>query len=92
MISITKLERTKYVAPKYPRAAQRRNVSGWVDVVFTVDIDGTVAAVAVRDSSPGDTFVNSAIKAVEAWRFEPVLENGVAVQRRSAIRMMFALE
>jgi protein TonB len=80
------------VAPKYPRNAQRRGISGWVDVVFTVDIDGTVSTVTVRDSDPGTTFVDAATNAVEGWEFEPVIENGVAVQKRAAVRMMFAIE
>jgi TonB family protein len=91
-VSVSSLKRTKYVAPKYPRAAQRRGLSGWVDVLFTVDIDGTVTDISVRDSNPGDTFVNAATNAVEDWKFEPVLENGVAIQKRAAVRMMFAIE
>lgn len=91
-VSVSSLRRTRYVAPKYPRAAQRRALSGWVDVVFTVDIDGTVTDIEVRDSNPGDTFVNSATNAVEDWEFEPVIENGVAIQKRAAVRMMFAIE
>jgi len=91
-VAVSSLQRTRYVAPKYPRAAQRRGLSGWVDVLFTVDIDGTVTDVAIRDSNPGDTFVNSATNAVEDWEFEPVIENGVAIQKRAAVRMMFAIE
>ncbi|MDH4124960.1 MAG: TonB family protein [Gammaproteobacteria bacterium] len=91
-VAVSSLVRTKYVGPKYPRAAQRRGTSGWVDVVFTVDIDGSVSNVSVRDSEPGITFVDSAVSAVEAWEFEPVIENGVAVQKRAAVRMMFAVE
>lgn len=91
-VSVSSLRRTRYVAPKYPRAAQRRGLSGWVDVVFTVDIDGTVTDIEVRDSNPGVTFVNSATNAVEDWEFEPVIENGVAIQKRAAVRMMFAIE
>jgi len=86
------LTRTKYVAPKYPRAAQRRGINGWVDVVFTVDIDGTVVEVVVRSSDPGDTFVGAATSAVGGWEFEPVIENGIAVQKQAAVRLMFALE
>ena len=91
-VAASTLSRTKYVAPKYPRAAQRRGVSGWVDVVFTVDIDGTVAEVLIQNSEPGETFVNAASSAVEDWEFDPVIENGVAVQKRAAVRMMFAIE
>jgi len=91
-VPFSSLQRTKYVAPKYPRGAQRRNLSGWVDVMFTVDIDGSVTDVSVRDSEPGDTFVASATRAVQAWKFEPVIENGVAVVKRTAVRMMFAFQ
>ncbi len=91
-VPVSSLTRTKYVAPRYPRAAQRRSTSGWVDVVLTVDIDGTVAEVVIRSSTPGTIFVDSATKAVEGWEFEPVIENGIAVQKRAAVRMMFAIE
>ena len=91
-VAVSSLQRIKYVAPKYPRAAQRRNISGWVDVIFTVDIDGSVTNILIRDSNPGDTFVSSATNAVEAWKFEPIMDNGVAIQKRAAVRMMFALE
>lgn len=92
LTAVSTLSRTKYVAPRYPRAAQRRNISGWVDVAFTVSTDGTVKDVEVRNSEPGDTFVNAAINAVEKWEFEPVLIDGVGVEKRAGVRMMFALE
>jgi TonB family protein len=91
-VSVSTLTRTKYVAPKYPRSAQRRGLSGWVDMVFTVDIDGTVTDMRIRGSDPGDTFVNSATSAVEDWEFAPVIEDGVAIQKRAAVRLMFAIE
>jgi TonB family protein len=91
-VPVSSLKRNKYVAPKYPRTAQRRSLSGWVDIVFTVDIDGTVSDIDVRDSNPGETFVDAASNAVEQWEFEPVIENGVAIQQRAAVRMMFAIE
>jgi protein TonB len=91
-VAASSLQRTRYVAPKYPRAAQRRGITGWVDVAFTVDIDGSVTDITVRESDPGDTFVNAAINSVEKWEFEPVIENGVAIQKRAAVRMMFAIK
>jgi protein TonB len=91
-VAISSLTRTKYVAPRYPRAAQRRGDSGWVDIVFTVALDGTVKDVEARDSQPEGTFENAAIRAVEKWTFEPVIENGQAVEKRAGVRMMFALE
>ncbi|NIA26444.1 MAG: TonB family protein, partial [Desulfobulbaceae bacterium] len=91
-VPVSSLQRIKYVAPRYPRSAQRRGISGWVDVTFTVGIDGSVTSISVRGSNPGDIFVASATRAVEGWKFAPVIENGVAIQKRTAVRMMFALE
>ena len=90
--AVSSLKRTRYVAPKYPRAAQRRNLSGWVDVVFTVTTDGSVKDIEIRNSEPGETFVNAATKAVKKWEFEPVVENGTIVEKLVGVRMLFALE
>jgi TonB family protein len=57
-----------------------------------VDVDGSVQSVSVTNSEPGLTFVNAAVNAVEDWEFEPVIENGVVVQKRAAVRLMFAVE
>ena len=92
IVGISSLNRTRYVAPRYPRAAERRNLSGWVDVVFTVGLDGSVRNAEVRSSEPADVFNASAIRAVERWEFEPVFENGVAVEKRAGVRLMFAIE
>jgi serine/threonine-protein kinase len=91
-VAASSLTRTRYVSPKYPRSAERRNLSGWVDIVFTVAVDGTVSSVEILNSEPGDVFVNAATKAVEKWEFEPVVENGMLVEKQAGVRMMFALE
>ncbi len=90
--AVNSLVRTNYVPPKYPRNALRRNLSGWVDVEFTVSTEGTVKDVEVRASEPGDVFAGSATRAVEQWEFEPVLRDGVVVEKRAAVRMMFSLD
>jgi TonB family protein len=91
-VAMSSLTRTKYVAPKYPRTAERRRISGWVDVLLTIDIDGTIEDVVVKDTSPDDVFVSSALAAVKDWEFEPTFENGVAVKIQTAVRLMFAVE
>ncbi|MGB5409958.1 MAG: TonB family protein [Woeseiaceae bacterium] len=92
IVPVGSLNRTKYVAPKYPRSAERRGISGWVDMIFTVNAEGRVEDISVRDSDPGDTFVTAAEKAVEKWEFEPIVENGSPVPKRAAVRLMFAIE
>ena len=91
-VSVSSLSRTRYVAPKYPRTAQRRSLSGWVDVVFTVAMDGSVKDLEVRSADPEGVFDSAALRAVEKWEFEPVIEDGVLVEKRAGVRMMFALE
>ncbi len=91
-VGVSSLARTRYVAPKYPRAAERRDQSGWVDITFTVAMDGTVKDIEVPKSEPGDVFVGAAMRAVEKWEFEPVVEGGIIVEKRAGLRLMFALE
>jgi TonB family protein len=91
-VGISSLTRTKYVAPKYPRVAERRNLSGWVDIVFTVAKDGTTKNIEIRNSEPGKTFIKAATRAVEKWEFMPIFENGIVVEQRAGVRMMFAIE
>jgi TonB family protein len=91
-VAIGELKRTNYVAPKYPRSAQRRNTSGWVDLGFTVGRDGTVHTIEIIDSDPGTVFDEAATKAVSQWRFEPILQDGRRVERRAGVRMMFSLQ
>lgn len=91
-VSVSSLTRTRYSAPKYPRSAERRNQSGWVDVIFTVAMDGTVKDVEVKNSQPEGVFDDAALRAVNKWAFEPVFEDGVIVEKRAGVRMLFALE
>ncbi len=91
-VAISQLTRINYVAPEYPRNAQRRNLSGWVDVGFTVLPSGSVTDLEIIESTPGSVFDQAAADAVEKWRFEPVIENGQAVSTRAAVRMSFSLE
>jgi protein TonB len=92
MVPASRLNRIKYVGPEYPRAARRRNITGSVDVTFTISTEGNVQDASVLRSEPGDTFDQSALDAVEQWRFEPIVEGGVAVEKRTAVRLAFDLE
>jgi TonB family protein len=91
-VPISALTRTNYVAPDYPRAAQRRNLTGTVDLMFTVSTIGTVTDITVLNAEPEGTFNQAAMKAVSKWRFEPVIENGVALEKRTAVRLNFDLQ
>lgn len=69
------------VNPEYPRRAQERGIEGWVHVRFTITAAGTVKDLVVVDSEPKGVFDEAASKAVLRWRYNPRVENGVAVER-----------
>jgi protein TonB len=92
MLPVSQLTRTNYVAPEYPRAAQRRNITGSVELTFTVTTDGRVRSAEVLRAEPAETFDKAALEAISQWRFEPYIENGVAVEKRTAVRLAFNLQ
>jgi TonB family protein len=90
VVSASTLKRTRMVAPTYPSDALRRGIEGWVELIFTVKLDGTVEDVEVRNASPAEVFDDAAIRAVRGWRFEPVVRNGRIVPQRAMVRLRFA--
>ena len=60
----------RFVAPSFPRSARRRGISGFVEVGFTINADGTTGDFQVLEAVPADVFNKSAEKAVRQWRFE----------------------
>jgi TonB family protein len=86
------LKRVREVPPVYPSAAERQNLSGWVDVEFTVAPDGSTQDLVVRGAEPQRLFDQAAIDAVKRWRFEPIMRDGKAVAQRAAIRIRFELK
>lgn len=58
------------VAPEYPRAAERREIEGVVELSIDIDKDGKVLNVKVLTSSPEGVFDSAATRAVQRWKFE----------------------
>jgi len=83
------LPRSREVAPDYPSQAFINGIEGWVDVDFTISPEGVPDNLRVRDSSPRRVFDRAALDSVRQWRFEPILDNGVAVSRRATLRVRF---
>ena len=90
VVSAASLKRVRMVSPTYPDAARKRGVEGWVELAFTVQTNGTVDQVEVRNASPADVFDDAAIRAVRQWRFEPVEKNGERVEQRAMVRLKFS--
>ena len=90
IVSAATLTRIKTVNPVYPEAARKRGVEGWVELAFTVQPNGSVDDVEVRNASPAEIFDEAAVRAIRQWRFEPVTRNGEKVSQRALVRLRFA--
>jgi protein TonB len=69
------------INPDYPPRALSRGIEGWVRVQFTITATGTVKDPIVVDAMPKNMFEDAALKAIARWRYNPKVENGVAVER-----------
>ena len=80
------------VPPQYPIRAAQRGIEGWVTIEFTISKNGTVKNPVVVDSSSA-MFHRSALRAIRKWKYNPKIEDGVAVERPGVrVRLTFDLE
>lgn len=91
-VPVSDLVIVKSAPPRYPQRALERNVSGWVDVYFTVSASGETTDIEIANSEPTTTFDRAATKAVEQWIFQPVEFRGQIISQRAATRLVFVLE
>ena len=81
------------IPPEYPARAQQRGIEGWVLLEFTITPSGTVQDPKVIDADPKGIFDDAALKSIARWKYNPKVENGVAVERRGIrIQLTFELE
>jgi TonB family protein len=90
-IPASALKIATYVAPEFPQRASERNITGWVDVEFTVGTDGRTRNIVVTDASHETMFRREATEAVEKWQFEPRMFMGRAIEQTSYTRIRFVL-
>lgn len=89
VLGISELEVLEQPAPRYPRGAQRgRTLEGWVELNFRIAPSGRVFDAIVVRSSDG-VFEQSALDAIDRWRFAPYLVDGTATEVRSGLRFSF---
>jgi protein TonB len=92
VVSASTLERLKYVEPEYPLSAREQGTSGWVDLAFDVQTDGSVNGIAVLASEPKNIFERAAVAALRKWRYRPLERDGQPVVRRAQLRIRFAVQ
>jgi TonB family protein len=77
--------------PEYPESARLAGAEGFVDVAFTVLLDGSVGWTRIRRAEPSGFFEPAALEGIRTWRFRPALRDGQPVECRSQTRMRFTL-
>jgi protein TonB len=81
------------INPKYPPIAARDGLSGWVKLSFTIDEVGQVIDVQVVDAEPKRVFDKEAVRALKGWKYQPQVENGIAVKQTGMqVQLDFNLE
>lgn len=91
----TDIEIDRVHRPVYPRAAAIQDVEGLVKVSFTVNEEGGVNNASIyevpTDSRAHRKMGESAIKAIERWRFKPATVNDSPVSREAVQTVTFSL-
>ena len=92
VLPMTDFVRVKTVPARYPRRAEERGISGWVEVVFTVTPTGDTADIAVAGAEPESVFDEPALEAVEQWTFEPREYRGQTIAQRATAKLVFRIQ
>jgi protein TonB len=77
------------VEPVYPPLAKQARVSGVVELLGVLGIDGRIHELKVLRGHP--LLINAALEAVRQWIFQPTLLNGQAVEVAAPITVNFIL-
>ena len=91
VVGASTLTRVRSPQPDYPIDAARKKIEGWVDLEFTVNVDGSVRDTVIRNAQPAGVFDHAASAALAQWRFAPVLRDNKPVEQRAKIRVRFTL-
>ncbi len=76
---------------KYPPAAKKNGVKGYVVLSVLVETDGSVNQVQVLESNPSGIFDAAALQGIRAWHFEPAKYKGDIVRVWAKQKIRFDL-
>ena len=72
------------IPPQYPVRAAERGIEGRCEFTFDVTPEGNPTNIQITSCS-NSVFERDTIRAVERWRYEPKMEDGVAQWRRGVV-------
>jgi TonB family protein len=92
VISTSQLKTLHRGEAEFPNEARVGQISGWVELEFTIARNGSVKDIEVTASEPRRTFDSAAMKAMRGYRYEPVTRDGQPVEQRARMRMRFTFQ
>ena len=78
------------VEPQYPALARQIHREGQVELHAIISTDGTIRSLQVVSGNP--LFLQSALEAVERWRYRPTVLNGQPVEIETYITVIYSLQ
>lgn len=69
------------VEPRFPVAALRDGISGWVKLRFSIDESGGVTDVEVLQAEPRGVFDREAARALRRWKYQHQVIDGRAIRQ-----------
>jgi periplasmic protein TonB len=75
----------------YPADARRAGLTGWVQVEFVVNADGSVRSARAIEAQPKGVFEASAVLAAQRCKFKPKMVDGKPVEQRGRRKWNFDL-
>ncbi|MDE8651499.1 energy transducer TonB [Novosphingobium album (ex Liu et al. 2023)] len=78
--------------PRYPLESRRQREQGTVVLALTLDLNGSVATIAIAHSSGFPRLDEAALRAVRKWRWAPTVRDGQPVMVRGQVEIPFMLQ
>ena len=77
--------------PRYPRSAQQKGITGYVEIEAQIGRDGRVRSAKVIKSEPPEIFDDSALRAYKQWRYCPLAEEAPDYPDPVKVKLSFEL-
>ncbi|GEM78041.1 energy transducer TonB [Vibrio superstes] len=79
--------------PRYPARALSRKIEGYVVMSFTINEVGNPIDIEVVQSEPSRVFDREATRALQRWKYQPLVVNGKATPREGqTVKLEFKLQ
>ncbi|MEZ8990525.1 energy transducer TonB [Vibrio breoganii] len=79
--------------PRYPARALSRKIEGYVVMSFTINEVGNPINIEVVQSEPSRVFDREATRALQRWKYQPLVVNGKATPREGqTVKLEFKLQ